>query len=88
MRALTRDLDGKQDGDPAKAARALDLALSADNTPLRLQVGADSIAAVRTHAEHLLRDLAAWEKVGSDIRVDPSARAEEWHEPLDMARSV
>src|SRR4029077_12374721 len=36
MRGLVRDLDGKQDGDPAKAARALDLALQADKTPLRL----------------------------------------------------
>jgi hypothetical protein len=74
MRALVRDVDGKQDGDPAKAARALDLALQAGNTPLRLQVGADSIAAVRAHAEQLLNDLAAWEKVGSDIRIDPKAR--------------
>jgi NAD(P)-dependent dehydrogenase (short-subunit alcohol dehydrogenase family) len=87
MRALMRDLDGKQDGDPAKAARALDLALNADNTPLRLQVGADSITAVRTHAEHLLRELARWEKVGADIRVDPSAPNAAWHEPLDLAKS-
>ena len=43
-------MHGSQDGDPAKAARALDLALQADNPPLRLQVGADSIAAVRAHA--------------------------------------
>ena len=54
-------------------SRALDLALSADNTPLRLQVGAAAIAAVRAHAEHLLRDLGTWEKVGSDVRVNPSA---------------
>ena len=43
-------MHGSQDGDPAKAARALDLAFQADNPPLRLQVGADSIAAVRAHA--------------------------------------
>jgi hypothetical protein len=41
-----------------KAARALDLALQAGNTPLGLQVGADAIAAVRAHAEQLLNDLA------------------------------
>jgi short chain dehydrogenase len=85
MRAFTRDLAGKQDGAPVKAARALDLALSADNTPLRLQVGAAAIAAVRAHAEHLLRDLGTWEKVGSDVRVNPSAPNETWHEPLDLA---
>jgi NAD(P)-dependent dehydrogenase (short-subunit alcohol dehydrogenase family) len=86
MRALTRDLDGKQDGDPVKAARAVDLALRADNTPLRLQVGGDSIAALRAHAEHLLRDLATWEKVGSDIRVNPNAPNEAWNESLELAK--
>jgi NAD(P)-dependent dehydrogenase (short-subunit alcohol dehydrogenase family) len=86
MRTLVRDLDGKQDGDPAKAARALDLALRAETTPLRLQVGADSIAAVRAHAGQLLDDLAAWEKIGADVRVDPSASESAWHEPLDLAK--
>jgi len=85
MRGLVRDLDGKQDGDPARAARALDLALNADKAPLRLQVGADSIAAVRAHAEHLLLDLAEWEKVGSDIRIDANASDEAWHSPLNLA---
>jgi len=73
MRALVHDMHGKQDGDPSKAADALDVALRAEKTPLRLQVGADSIGAVKTHAEHLLDELAAWEKVGSDIRVDAAA---------------
>jgi NAD(P)-dependent dehydrogenase (short-subunit alcohol dehydrogenase family) len=86
MWALVRDVDGKQDGDPAKAARALDLALQAGNTPLRLQVGADSIAAVRAHAEQLLNNLAAWEKVGSDIRIDPKASDAARHELLNLAK--
>jgi NAD(P)-dependent dehydrogenase (short-subunit alcohol dehydrogenase family) len=86
MRALVHDLHGTQDGDPAKAARALDLALQAESPPLRLQVGTDSIVAVRAHAEQLLRDLAAWEQVGSDIRVDPSAPDETWQSRLDLAK--
>jgi len=85
MRALMHDLDGKQDGDPAKAARALDLALRADTPPLRLQVGADAIVAVRAHAEQVLNDLAVWEKVGSDIRVATTAADNAWHAPLDLA---
>ena len=85
MRGLVHDVDGKQDGDPLKAAHALDLALSAERTPLRLQVGADSIAAVRAHAEQLLADLVAWEKVGADIRVDANAPDGEWREPLQRA---
>jgi hypothetical protein len=87
MRALVRDLHGGEDGDPAKAARALDLALQADSPPLRLQVGADSIVAVRAHAEQLLRDLAAWEQVGSDVRIDPNAPDEKWHSRLDLAQA-
>jgi hypothetical protein len=45
--------------------------LAAETTPLRLQVGADAVAAVRAHAEQLLKDLAAWEAVGSDTTIDP-----------------
>jgi hypothetical protein len=42
-------------------------ALAADKTPLRLQVGGDAIDLVRAHAEQILADLAAWEKVGRSI---------------------
>jgi NAD(P)-dependent dehydrogenase (short-subunit alcohol dehydrogenase family) len=86
MRALVHEHNGKQDGDPAKAARALDLALQADKPPLRLQVGTDSIVAVRAHAEQLLRDLAAWEQVGSDVRIDPNAPDETWQSRLELAK--
>ena len=86
MRGLVHDMHGNQDGDPAKAARALDLALQADNPPLRLQIGADSILAVRAHAEQLLRDLATWEKVGLDVRVNPNAPDAIWQNSLDPAK--
>jgi hypothetical protein len=46
------------------------LALEAKTTPLRLQLGAESVAAVRGHAERLLEDLASWERVALDTRVD------------------
>jgi hypothetical protein len=78
----------REDGDPAKAARALDLALQADNPPLRLQVGTDSIVAVRAHAEQLLRDLAAWQQVGSYVRIDPNAPDVTWQSRLDLAPSI
>ena len=69
-REFARTMHGTQEGDPAKAARAIDLALEAEATPLRLQLGADSIDAVRGHAEQLLKDMAAWEKVGRETRVE------------------
>ena len=73
MRDFAHGMDGTQDGDPYKAARAIDLALAAETTPLRLQLGADAVNSVRAHAEQLLKDLAAWEKVGLDTQVDTGA---------------
>jgi len=73
IRGVLHDMHGTQPGDPAKAARAVALALESDATPLRLQLGADAIAAVRTHAELLLKDLAAWERVGTDTALGAKA---------------
>ena len=73
IRNVLHDMHGAQPGDPAKAARAVAHALEADSTPLRLQLGADSIGAVRAHAEQLLKDLATWERVGTETTVDRPA---------------
>lgn len=69
-RDFAHGLDGTQEGDPAKAARAIDLALKAERTPLRLQLGKDSVAAIRDHAQQVLQDLATWETVALDTRID------------------
>jgi hypothetical protein len=60
-RDFARNVNGTQDGDPRKAAAALDAALDAPVTPLRLQLGTDAVDAIRDHSETLLRDLATWE---------------------------
>jgi NAD(P)-dependent dehydrogenase (short-subunit alcohol dehydrogenase family) len=73
IRGVMHDMNGVQPGDPAKAARAIVQALEAEVTPLRLQLGADSIGAVRAHAENLLKDLATWERVGAETAVDSHA---------------
>jgi len=73
IRGVLHGMDGAQPGDPAKAARAVALAIESDTTPLRLQLGADSIAAVRAHAEQLLKDLATWERVGTETSLDRTA---------------
>jgi NAD(P)-dependent dehydrogenase (short-subunit alcohol dehydrogenase family) len=72
-REFAHGMHGTQEGDPAKAAAAIDTALRSANTPLRLQLGADAVAAVRTHSENLLKDLAAWENVALETRLAPSA---------------
>ncbi|GAA2749831.1 MULTISPECIES: oxidoreductase [Kitasatospora] len=58
------DSDGKQAGDPVKAAAAILTALEADRTPLRLALGGDAVDAVRTALQNSLDELEAWEKVG------------------------
>ena len=62
-RSFARAMDGTQDGDPRKAAVAIETALHAPNTPLRLQLGADAVDGIRTHSETLLAELAMWEKL-------------------------
>jgi NAD(P)-dependent dehydrogenase (short-subunit alcohol dehydrogenase family) len=73
IRGMLHDMHGAQPGDPAKAASAVARALESDATPLRLQLGEDAIGAVRAHAELLLKDLAAWERVGADTKFDAKA---------------
>ncbi len=65
-RQFARDMHGTQAGDPAKAAAAIEAALDAPNTPLRLQLGVDAVDAVRNHAQALLKELGAWEALGRD----------------------
>ncbi|MFF0475014.1 oxidoreductase [Streptomyces sp. NPDC004284] len=69
-RAFVEGGDGGQAGDPAKAAAAVLAALNADETPLRLALGDDSIDAIHAHLEQVRADLNAWDKVGRDTRFD------------------
>jgi NAD(P)-dependent dehydrogenase (short-subunit alcohol dehydrogenase family) len=50
-------------GDPAKAAAAVETALEADVTPLRLALGGDAVDALRNHCQTMLADLAKWEPI-------------------------
>jgi NAD(P)-dependent dehydrogenase (short-subunit alcohol dehydrogenase family) len=63
-------MNGTQQGDPAKAAAAIETALKADTTPLRLQLGADSVEPVRAHAQQLLKDLETWKSVALNTSLD------------------
>jgi NAD(P)-dependent dehydrogenase (short-subunit alcohol dehydrogenase family) len=72
-REFAHTMHHTQAGDPYKAARAIDVALQADRTPLRLQLGEDAVDAVRAHAEQLLADLERWAPVAHDTRIDESA---------------
>ena len=72
-RQFARDMHGTQAGNPAKAAAAIEAALDSSKTPLRLQLGADAVDAVRSHAEALLKDLDAWEAITRDTAFAPNA---------------
>lgn len=69
-RRFAHDMHQTQAGDPLKAAAAIDAALTAERTPLRLALGQDAVEGIRAHAETLLADLAAWESVATDTRID------------------
>jgi NAD(P)-dependent dehydrogenase (short-subunit alcohol dehydrogenase family) len=69
----TRDMtiggDGKQPGDPVKAAAAILTALDAERAPLRLPLGNDAVDALVAHADGIRDDLLTWEPVsrGTDF---------------------
>lgn len=65
-RDFAKGMDGTQAGDPVKAAKAIDIALIAENTPLRLQLGQDAVDAVKAHGEHLLAELETWREVAEN----------------------
>jgi NAD(P)-dependent dehydrogenase (short-subunit alcohol dehydrogenase family) len=70
-RDFARRMHGTQEGDPRRAAAAIETALEAPNTPLRLQLGADAVDAVRGHSETLLKDLATWEDLARSTAFQP-----------------
>jgi NAD(P)-dependent dehydrogenase (short-subunit alcohol dehydrogenase family) len=61
--------DGKQPGDPAKAAAAILTALNAEVTPLRLALGNDAADMISASAEAAREEFATWEPVtrGTDF---------------------
>jgi NAD(P)-dependent dehydrogenase (short-subunit alcohol dehydrogenase family) len=69
-RAMIRSDAGNQPGDPAKAATAILAALSADDPPLRLPLGADAVDAVVGHLDQVRAEIEAWEKVARSTALD------------------
>ncbi|MFJ8628712.1 oxidoreductase [Kitasatospora sp. NPDC093550] len=58
------DSDGKQPGDPEKAAAAILAALAAERTPLRLALGSDAVDGVLGHLDGARQEAEAWAEVG------------------------
>ncbi|MGQ4486157.1 oxidoreductase [Streptomyces sp. 372A] len=70
VRSGLPDSDGKQEGDPAKAAAAILTALDAEDTPLRLPLGNDATDAVLGALDASRAEVLAWEKVGRSTGFD------------------
>jgi len=69
-RAFAHSMHGTQPGDPRKAAVVIEAALKSEKTTLRLPLGSDAIDAIRKHAQWILADIAQWEDLASDTRID------------------
>ena len=65
-RSILLGIDERQEGDPLKAARAIEIALEAEDTPLRLPLGRNAVSSIRAHAKVLLAELAKWESVAAE----------------------
>ena len=70
LRTGMPDDDGKQPGDPAKAAAAILLALDSPGPPLRLALGNDAVDAISEALTDAKAELAAWERVGRSAVFD------------------
>jgi NAD(P)-dependent dehydrogenase (short-subunit alcohol dehydrogenase family) len=70
VRAQQAGFDGKQPGDPGKAAAAILTALDAGNTPLRLPLGNDAADAITASLQNAGAELASWEPVTRSTDID------------------
>ncbi|MEV6976740.1 oxidoreductase [Kitasatospora sp. NPDC093806] len=70
VRDLLPASDGKQPGDPVKAAAAILTALDAERTPLRLLLGADATDAVLGSLDAAVEEIRAWEPVSRSTDFD------------------
>jgi NAD(P)-dependent dehydrogenase (short-subunit alcohol dehydrogenase family) len=70
LRTVMPDDDGKQPGDPAKAAAAILQALDSEDPPLRLALGNDAVDGIAESLDSAKAEPAAWERVGRSAVFD------------------
>jgi NADP-dependent 3-hydroxy acid dehydrogenase YdfG len=69
MRKYFAENDGKQKGDPVRAAHAMMQVVELPNPPLRLLLGASALQRLRSKVANWEKEIAAWEQVtlGADF---------------------
>ncbi len=66
VRAHYHSLEGKQTGDPVKAAKAIITIAETETPPLRLLLGKIAYSRIEQKMETLSKELKAWEKLGKE----------------------
>jgi len=67
--------DGKQPGDPAKAAQAMIAVVESSDPPLRLLLGADAIGVLEQKRADFSAELARWRAIGEATAFDDAVTA-------------
>jgi NAD(P)-dependent dehydrogenase (short-subunit alcohol dehydrogenase family) len=66
----TQELNGKQPGDPVKAAAAMIQVVESDDPPLRLALGEDAINIITQKLESMKADLEKWKDVSTNTALE------------------
>jgi NAD(P)-dependent dehydrogenase (short-subunit alcohol dehydrogenase family) len=73
FRRTLAETDGKQPGDPRRAADAMIAVIEAEKPPLRLPLGEVCVNMVRQKMERMRGELEAWQSVSLATSFDPAA---------------
>ena len=73
LRSRFRAQDGNQPNDPIRAVEAIISLVDRPDSPLRLPLGPEAVARIRTKLTGQLADLAAWEEISLNTRYDANA---------------
>lgn len=65
-------MHGRQPGDPAKAAEAIQAVVTTDDPPLRLALGSDALHRMRGKLLTVAKDLHQWEELSHSTAWEPS----------------
>lgn len=66
FRERIKGADGKQEGDPHKAAQAIIQVVNAENPPLRLPLGKIALATISSKLAHVQKDLDDWSELAAN----------------------
>lgn len=68
--AMLESMDGKQSGDPSRAANAIIAAVRSAHPPMRLVLGKYANDKVRRKCAATLRELGEWEDIALDVEIE------------------